>query len=83
MKNPESKCGTYGWVALATGVALWDIYAPETLSEAVDRALDHKYMKYIAWGVGGIVTGHLFNVLPNKLDPIHQLGKIAGMKYEQ
>lgn len=79
-KNPESTCGTYGWIGLATAVALWDIYAPETLSHAVDRALDHKYMKYIAWGIGGVVTGHCLNVIPNQFDPIQRLGESVGKR---
>lgn len=79
-KREGSTAGTYGWISLATAVAIWDIYAPETLSHAVDRALDHKYMKYIAWGIGGIVTGHCLNVLPNAVDPIHQIAKRVGIE---
>lgn len=64
----ESKCGTIGWGLLAAGVIAWDVLAPETLSHAVDRALEHKTMRYVAWGVGGIVTAHLFNVVKEEHD---------------
>jgi hypothetical protein len=80
METLKNHAGTIGWGLLAAYVIAWDVLAPETLSHAVDRALDHKAMKYVAWGVGGIVSGHLFNVIPEKLDPIQQGANYVGRK---
>lgn len=66
----NNNAGSYGWVILAGTVIALDVMLPQTLSSAVDRALEHDYMKYVAWGVGGIVGGHLFNIIPEKVDPI-------------
>lgn len=70
--------GTIGWIGLAAYVIAWDLLAPETLSAAADRALEHNYMKYVAWGLGGIVTGHVLNVIPDKVDPIQKLANFVG-----
>ena len=70
--------GTLGWAGLAGYVIAWDVFAPETLSHAVDRYLDHDYKKYIAWGVGGIVTGHVFNIFPDKYDPLQRTADYLG-----
>lgn len=84
MKTPEilnEHCGTIGWVGLAAYVIAWDILAPETLSSAVDRALEHPSMKYVAWGIGGVVSGHLFNVIPPALDPIQRVGDYVADRF--
>lgn len=61
--------GTYGWAALALGVLVFDRYAPETLSHAVDRALERPHGRYAA--IGGIVitAAHLLNIIPDQYDP--------------
>ena len=64
--------GTYGWLGLAAYVIAFDVLAPETLSSAADRALEHDYMKWVAWAAGGIVTGHVFNIIPEQIDPIQR-----------
>lgn len=68
-RRDDSHCGTLGWAVLIGGVILWDYFAPETLSGAVDRALE----KHRALTIGAIaVTGaHLLNILPEQADPIH------------
>lgn len=73
--NPESHIGTVGWGLLATGVVLWDILAPETLSSAADRALEHPVGKYLAIGATAIVGAHVLNVFEHFdiPDPIHEL----------
>lgn len=65
------------WVALAAGVATYDYYAPpgETLSEAVDRALERPVGRVLALGAIAITAAHLINVLPPEIDPIHQLAE--------
>ena len=71
--NPDSRCGTYGWVAIAAGVAAWDYFAPETLSHAVDRALEHKTWRYAAVGAVAVTAAHLLNVIPEQADPFQRL----------
>lgn len=70
--------GTVGWIGLSAYVLAWDILAPETLSGAVDRALEHKTAKYVAWAVGGVVTAHLFNLIPEEYDLLQQASDFIG-----
>ncbi len=65
--------GTYGWAALAAGVAAFDILSPETLSHAVDRALERPVGRYFALGAIAVTAAHLVNVLPEKADPYHYI----------
>lgn len=76
-----SKVGTLGWVGLAGYVIAWDIFAPETLSAAADRALEHRAMKYVAWGLGGAVTAHVLNLVNPKYDPIQRTADYIGDLY--
>lgn len=59
------------WLVLAAGIIGWDLIAPRghTLSEQVDRWLE-KY-PLVTWIVGGIIFGHLLNVTPARVDPVH------------
>lgn len=62
-----------GWIVLGASVLLWDLWAPEgqTLSEGAD-----KYMLHHPWwtrAVGVALLGHVCNVWPARLDPIHGL----------
>jgi hypothetical protein len=61
------------WVGLGAGILLYDALCPpgETLSEAVDSALEHPVGKYAAIGAIAITGAHLLNVLPNRIDPLH------------
>lgn len=52
----------YGWAVLAGYVLAFDIFAPATLSEGVDRALDHPVGKYAAIGGVAVTGAHLLNV---------------------
>lgn len=65
----ENRHGTYGWAILAGFVIAWDVLAPETLSGAVDRALEHPVGKYAAIGGVAVTGAHLLNVLPERIDP--------------
>lgn len=61
------------WLALAGGVACYDLLAPSghTLSEACDRALEkHPVMTL---GAIALTAGHLANIIPEQLDPIHRI----------
>jgi DNA polymerase III psi subunit len=73
----REKVGTVGWGLLTAGVIAWDLLAPETLSGAVDRALEHNRMKYVAIGAVAITAAHLLNGFERlgieALDPFHHL----------
>ena len=45
----------------------------ETISEWFDEALENH--KALTLAAGAAVVGHVFNLLPPKLDPIHRLVK--------
>ncbi len=70
----ELKPATKAWIGLGAYVAAWDILAPrgETLSEGVDRALEHPTLRYVALAGIGITAAHLCNVLPERYDPFHR-----------
>jgi hypothetical protein len=66
------------WIALATGVVVYDVLAPpaQTLSEGADR-----YMLKHPWktrAVAAAVAAHVCNALPDRCDPIHLL--FAGLR---
>lgn len=65
--------GTYGWIALAAGVAAFDYLSPETLSSAVDRALERPRGRYAAIGAVAITAAHLLNIIPEQYDPFKLL----------
>lgn len=75
MERP--KPSTLAWGTLAAGVAAYDILCPqgETMSEAVDRALERPKARYAALGAIAITACHLANLIPEQIDPFHQLTK--------
>lgn len=61
------------WLALAAGVAAWELYAPEgeLLSEAADRwMLTHPWITRVCVAT---IAAHLCNAIPNRYDPLHLL----------
>lgn len=83
----ESHAGTIGWIALGASVAAWDMFAPETLSHAVDRALESPKMRPIAYALGAITISHLFNVFDKlgipQYDPYARLGDFVLKLHEK
>lgn len=77
----REKSGTIGWFGIIAGVVAWDALAPETLSEAVDRALDSRG-RFIAIGSIAITAAHLLNVLPPQVDPIHLAAEHFGINHK-
>jgi len=72
--NPESHAGAIAWGVLGAGVVAYDVLCPkgQTLSETVDRVLENPRTRYVAYAVGAVVASHLFNFLPDSIDPIHK-----------
>lgn len=78
----RSRAANWGWVGLIAGICVFDYFAPETLSEGVDRALEkHRLATTTAIGVTAL---HLLNLLPQAVDPIHRLAGFArGDQYDR
>ncbi len=58
----ESHAGTIAWAVVGTFVVAWDLTAPESMSQAVDRALEHPVGKYAAIGAVALTGAHLLNL---------------------
>jgi len=69
----ESHAGTVGWGLLVAGVVAWDVLAPQTLSAAYDRYLEHPVKRVLAIGAVAITGAHLLNILPPRYDVVHHL----------
>ncbi len=59
--------GEHGWFILAVFVWLWDAYAPETLSRAFWRALEHPSRRWYVLVAWGWVTSHLLIKKPARI----------------
>jgi len=81
-KQPGSTAGTIGWAALAAAVLAWDLLAPETLSDAFGRGCASQPRRAITIGAWVILTAHLFDVLPERADPLHRAW-VAGARARQ
>lgn len=73
--HDQERSAKLGWGLLALGVFAWDMLAQKTLSEEVDDALEKN--RALTVGAVAVVATHLLNVLPERVDPIHQFGKRA------
>lgn len=70
MRLPWHQSGAAGWTLLALVVIGWDVAAPETMSDAFGRAAATpagKAALVLGWG---LLTAHLFAVLPDDRDPL-------------
>jgi len=75
--------GEMAWVAMTLGIIAYEIFAPENelLSEAVDRFLvSHPILTRV---VVIAVAAHLLNVIPNEVDPIHQIATLSRVRSSQ
>ena len=72
MERPRP--ASVAWGVLGAGVIAYDILCPpgETLSEGVDRALEHEKYKRVALGAIAITAAHLANLIPQNVDPFHR-----------
>lgn len=72
--------GTHAWAALGLGIALWEYYGTETLSNAVDRYLEHPVKRVVAIGAVAITGAHLLNLYEHfgmeSIDPYERVGQL-------
>lgn len=71
--RPWFKGGGAGWIVIGALVVSWDLVAPETLSAAFRRARSSPVGStavVVAWAC---LTGHLFQVIPDRADPFAAL----------
>ena len=66
----KTKMGTLGWVTLAAGVITWDLCAAETLTGAFRRGNLSPVGRVAVMAGWGILTGHLFSLIPARIDPL-------------
>lgn len=71
---------TLAWVGLFVYVAAYDSWAllreAETLSAAFGRGMRHHHARWPVFMLWAVVTGHLFGLLPRRLDPFHGYANI-------
>lgn len=78
VKLPFHQSGSAGWLLLVLLVAGWDIFAPETLSAAFDRAAATPEGRVLVVAGWGLVTLHLL-ANGSRLDPL-RAGRAAWAK---
>jgi hypothetical protein len=66
------------WVVLAAGIVTYEVAAKpeELMSQAVDRYLESR--PWITRMAVAIVSAHLLNLIPSRLDPLHHLAVRFG-----
>lgn len=75
MKIKRLSPGAAGWVSVGAVVVAAEVIDARTMSEAFHAASRHPIAgPTIALG-WGVLTAHLFGVLPKKYDPFHLAGK--------
>ena len=83
MRKPRAS--EVAWAGLVAGVGIYDYMSPdgETLSERLWDAQDTKIGKAVTYTAIGITALHLMNRLPERVDPIRGIGKIAGRIFDE
>jgi len=61
--------GGAGWLVIGVLVLAWDVAAPETLTAAFQRARSGPVSGTAVAVAWALLTGHLFDVLPERADP--------------
>lgn len=81
-REDDLMTGTRGWTLVAGVVVAIDATARpgETLSEQMDRWL----VTHPKLTIGGtlLIAGHLLNILPPAVDPVHRLAVLIARKAE-
>lgn len=84
MEKP--KPSNLAWAILGASVVTYDILAPEgeTMSEAVDRALERPVGRILAVGAVALTSAHLLNVFDRfgvqHLDPVHMIANLGSKR---
>lgn len=75
----RSNASALAWGALIVSVAAQDLFClhGETLSEGVDSGLESRFQPIVQLGIG-IIALHLVNLLPNAINPLHQLTRLKA-----
>jgi len=63
--------GWNGWIAVGTAVVIAELVDDRTMSEAFHYASRNRYagpLMAVSWGV---LSAHLFGVIPARFDPLH------------
>jgi len=79
------KSGTAGWVLLTALVLSWDYgvgmrAGGETLSSSFARATRHPRARWPVISMWVIITAHLFERLPEMVDPFHHMAKVVSTR---
>jgi hypothetical protein len=61
--------GAGGWIAVGIAVAIAEIADSETMSHAFRDGLEHPVVGPVICITYGLLTAHLFGVIPQKYDP--------------
>lgn len=79
----DNNAGAYGWLATFATVAYLDYKLPQTLSSYADKCLEHesKVMRAIPWAIGGVIAGHVLNLIPQQFDPIQKVGDYVARRF--
>ena len=80
MEHLRENPGFWGWTAVAGLVIAFDVLAPQTMSSYADRLLENPKTRIIPWAVGGLVAGHVLNVIPPKFDVIEQSANFVAKR---
>lgn len=73
----EVRPSTKAWLGLVASVTLYDVLSKdgETMSERYSDFVDEH--PALAWGAVAITAAHLLDLIPDSIDPIHNLAKLA------
>jgi hypothetical protein len=67
--------GAAGWVSVGAVVLAAEVIDARTMSEAFHTASRHPIAGPVMAASWGVLTAHLFGVIPNQYDPIHLMAK--------
>lgn len=74
MRGPVNR-DTVAWVGLVAYIAGAEYLLTKgchpLMSQAFDRWLSRPQSRVLCWIVVGATSGHLLNLLPNRVDPFH------------
>jgi hypothetical protein len=69
------------WAVLAGTVVALEIIGQESLTHGFRRALEHPVGRYIAPIAIGLTVGHLFNAIPETIDPYQHVANYLEKRH--